>query len=209
MNSVVDNTPTMSEMATVDAAAAAATAERARELRKAAQRMVDHARGADKKHDRKYDIDSYITIDRIVWLMKVQDGCCYFYFGCDMTFGRDVNRLKDKDAVTLERIDSSIAHVTDNCILACRSCNRAKGHNMPFDTMRLWAVPIKQKIAKWCGSCQTVKAVTRFGRDKSRSDGLDWLCKACKVILNAQRYRKRKFSQIDESSTDETESDVE
>ena len=209
MNSVIENTPTTSEIATIDAAAVAATAEKARELRKAARRMVEAARAADKKHERLYDPQTYITVDRIVWLMKVQDGCCYFYCGCDMTFGRGVNRLKDKDAVTLERIDSSLAHVADNCILSCMSCNRSKGHNMPFDVMRQWAVPIKQKVAKWCTSCKTVKSVTQFGRDRSTSEGLDCRCRTCNAAHCAQKYRKRKLAQIDESSPDETGSNTE
>ena len=200
MNSVVDNTPVMSEIATE---VTAATAEKARELRKAAQVMLDSARTADKKHDRLYDIESYITVDRIEWLMNAQDGCCYFYCGCEMLFGRDVNPKSNKDAVTLERIDSNQAHVADNCILACRSCNSSKRHNVPFDTMRLWAFPIKRGVAKWCNSCKTVKSVAQFGNNKARHDGLDSMCSVCRAIYNAQDRRKRKFSQIDESSPDE------
>ena len=210
MNSVIENTPTTSGMTTIDATTVAATAKRARQLRKTAQRMVRGARMKDKKYDREYDIDSYITVDRIEWLMKVQDGCCYFYCGSDMLYGEDINRISDKDAVTLERIDSSQAHVTDNCILACASCNGAKGHNMPFDTMRLWAVPVKQKVAKWCNDCKTVKPVDQFYRNKAQCDGLQRQCKACKAIRKAQTYRntrKRKLAQIEAASADdETES---
>ena len=204
MNSVVANTPTTSEIATIDAAVVAATAEKARELRKAAQAMLDGARKSDKKHERLYDPQTYITVGRIVSIMTAQYGRCYFYCGCEMLFGRGVNRQSNKDAVTLERIDSNQAHVADNCILACWSCNRSKGHNMPFDTMRLWAVPIKQKVAKWCNMCQNVKSVTQFRNDKSQSDGLRSRCKACEAIHCAQRRGKRKLAQIDESSTDES-----
>ena len=199
----------MSEDATVDAAVNAATAERAHELRKAANDMVRDAKKADRKHNRLYDPRSYITADRIIWLMTVLAGCCYFYCGCDMVFGRNVNRSKNPDAVTLERIDSDLAHTADNCILACLSCNKAKGRNMHFDVMRQWAVPIKQKVAKWCSGCQTVKSLTQFGRDKSREDGLDRRCRACNTIhcVQMQRARKRRFAQIDEPSTGESESE--
>ena len=209
MNSVDQHNSTMSEIATQDGAVNAAIAERARQLRKAAIEMVRGAKRWDEKKNRFYDPESYITVDRIVSIMAAQDGCCYFYCGCEMLFGSDVNRSQNKDAVTLERVDSSLAHVADNCILACWSCNKAKGHNIPFDVMRLWAVPMKQKVAKWCNMCKTVKAVTQFGSDKSTSDGLNRRCKACDAIRKAQDRRKRKFSQIDESSTDETESDTE
>ena len=121
MNSVVETTPTTSEIATEDVAVTAVIADKTRQLRKAANVMIGGARKADKKHDRLYDPMSYITADRIEWLMRAQDGCCYFYCGCDMVFGRGVNRSKNGDAVTLERIDSSQAHVADNCILACWS----------------------------------------------------------------------------------------
>ena len=213
MNSVDQHNSTMREIATQDGAVNAAIAERARQLRKTAQRMVAHARASDKKYYRFYDPRTYTTVDRVEWLMKVQDGCCYFYCGSDMTFGRGVNRTKDKDAVTLERIDSSQAHVTDNCILACASCNGAKGHNMPFDTMRLCAVPIKQRVAKWCNDCKTVKPIDQFYRNNAQCDGLQRQCKACKAIHNAQMYRnarKRELTQMEAPSIDdETESDTE
>ena len=213
MNSVDQHNSTMSEIATQDGAVNAAIAERARQLRKAAIEMVRGAKRWDEKKNRFYDPESYITVDRIVSIMAAQDGCCYFYCGCEMLFGSDVNRSQNKDAVTLERVDSSLAHVADNCILACWSCNKAKGHNIPFDVMRLWAVPMKQKVVKWCNMCKTVKSVTQFGRDKSTSDGLNHRCRACNTIHCAQtrrNTRKRKLAQIEAASVDdETESQAE
>ena len=178
----------------------AAIAQQARELRKAAHAMVGNAKQADKEAKRLYEPGSYITADRIVSIMQAQDGCCYFYCGVDMVYGRGVNRVTNGDAVTLERVDSNLAHVADNCILACHSCNRAKGHNIPFDVMRLWAVPIKQKVAKWCNSCRAVKCVSQFGRDKSRSDGLNHRCRACNNIHCAlqRNARKRKLAAMEE-----------
>ena len=69
---------------------------------------------------------------------------------------------------------------------------------MPFDVMRLWAVPIKRKEAKWCNSCKTVKPVAQFSHDKSRSDGLKCRCKACDKIHNAlqRNARKRKLAEL-------------
>ena len=99
----------------------------------------------------------------------------------------------------MARVDSNLAHVADNCILACWSCNRAKGHNIPFDVMRLWAVPIKRKEAKWCNSCKTVKPVAQFGRNKSQSDGLHSQCRACHNIQSVVMYRndrKRKLVKL-------------
>ena len=180
----------------------AAIAQQARELRKAAQEMVKGAKRWDDKKGRVYDPNSYITADRIVSIMKAQDGCCYFYCGVDMVYGRGVNRVTNGDAVTLERVDSNLAHVADNCILACSSCNHAKGHRIPFDVMRIWAVLIKQRVAKWCNSCQTVKCMAQFGRDKSRSDGLNNRCRACNTIhcarTEANKKRKLAAGNLDE-----------
>ena len=186
------------ERTTDQVSADAAIAEKERELRKAAYWMVYGAKCADKKRNRQYEPGSYITVDRIVSIMKAQDGCCYFYCGIDMVYGSGVNRHTNGDAVTLERVDSNQAHVTDNCILACMSCNRSKGHNMPFDVMRLWAVPIKRKEAKWCNRCKTVKPVAQFSHDKYRSDGLKCRCKACDKIHNAlhRNARKRKLAEL-------------
>ena len=170
------------EMSTNHASAAATIAENARELRKAADQMVRDARRADEKMGRTYDPKSYITVDRIVTRMADQTDACFVYCGCRLLYGKDINRCKNKDAATLERIDSNVAHVADNCILACMSCNRSKGYNIPFDVMKQWAVPIKRGVAKWCNSCQTVKCVAQFGRDRSTRDKLDYRCKGCNTI---------------------------
>ena len=188
------------ESTTDHTSADVAIAEKARELRKTANRMVGNAKQADKEAKRLYEPGSYITADRIVSIMKAQDGCCYFYCGVDMVYGRGVNRVTNGDAVTLERMDSNLAHVADNCILACSSCNRSKSDNIPFDVMRLWAVPIKQRAGKWCNSCQTIKCVAQFGRDKSRSDGISSRCRACNTIhcARTEANKKRKLAAMEE-----------
>ena len=199
------------ERTTDQLCADAAIAEKERELRKAAQEMVKGAKQADKEANRLWEPNSYITADRIVSIMKAQDGCCYFYCGVDMVYGSGVNRFTNRDAVTLERVDSNLAHVADNCILACWSCNRAKGHNIPFDVMRLWAVPIKQKAAKWCNDCRTVKCVAQFCRDKSRSDGLDRRCRACNTINSVlqRNARKRKLVAVEALSSEANLDEIE
>ena len=187
------------ERTTDHASADAAIAGKAREIRNAANDMVRLARLADVRKGRSFNEESYITADRIVSIMRAQDGCCYFYCGSDMLYGSGVNRLTNGDAVTLERVDSNQAHVADNCILACMSCNKSKGHNIPFDVMRIWAVPIKQRVAKWCNSCRTVKPVAHFGRDKSTSDGLNSRCMACnKTHCTLKRNaQKRKLAELE------------
>ena len=186
------------ESTTDHTSADVAIAEKARELKKAANQMVMDAKKADKDRNRLYEPGSYITANRIVSIMKAQDGCCYFYCGVDMVYGSGVNRHTNGDAVTLERVDSNLAHVADNCILACSSCNRSKGDNIPFDVMRLWAVPIKQRAGKWCNSCQTIKCMAQFGRDRSASDGLNRRCRSCNTIhcARTEANKKRKLAEL-------------
>ena len=185
------------ERTTDHTSADAAIAEKERELREAAYGMVACAKHADKKMNRRYEPGSYITVDHIVAIMKAQDGCCYFYCGVDMVYGSGVDRRTDGDAVTLERVDSNQAHVVDNCIMACSSCNASKGHNIPFDVMRMWAVQIKQKEAKWCNSCKTVKYAAQFSHNKSQRSGLSHRCKACDALVYANTRKRRKVGDDD------------
>ena len=89
------------ERTTDQLCADAAIAEKERELRKAAYWMVSNAKYADKKMNRQYEPGSYITADRIVSIMKAQDGCCYFYCGIDMVYGSGMDLRTRGDAVTL------------------------------------------------------------------------------------------------------------
>ena len=129
------------------------SAEKAHELHNAAVRMTCDARLADVRKGRPFNEESYITADRIVSIMKAQDGCCYFYCGCDMLYSGGVNRKTNDDAVTLERVDNNIAHTIDNCILACRACNTKRGHGASFDVMREFAYELKTKTYSYCAAC--------------------------------------------------------
>ena len=173
--------------------------------------MVRDAKHSDKDQVRSYDPRSYITVDRIISMLTDQNETCFFYCGCQMLHGEGINRFTNKDAVTLERMDSNVAHVADNCILACWSCNKSKGRNIPFGVMKLWAVPIKQRVAKWCNSCKTVKCVAQFGRDRSASDGLNSRCRVCNTIhctKTKRNARKRKLAEI-EAEVESADSKIE
>ena len=163
-------------------------AEKARELRNAAVRMTCDARLADVRKGRPFNEESYITADRIVSIMKAQDGCCYFYCGCDMLYGSGVNRKTNDDAVTLERVDNNIAHTMDNCILACRACNTKRGHGASFDVMREFAYELKTKTYSYCAACKQAKPVSFFYKDNCRISGVNSTCKVC--FAAAQRARR-------------------
>ena len=155
-------------------------AEKARELRNAANDMVRLARIADVRKGRSFNEESYITANHIVSIMKAQDGCCYFYCGCDMLYGSGVNRKTNDDAVTLERVDNNIAHTMDNCILACRACNTKRGHGASFDVMREFAYELKTKTYSYCAACKQAKPVSFFHKDNCRISGYNSTCKVCR-----------------------------
>ena len=72
--------------------------------------------------------------------------------------------------------------------------------------MRLWAVPIKRKEAKWCNSCKTVKPVAQFSRDRSTPDGLDYRCRPCNTIHSrTEANKKRKLAAMEEFAEAEME----
>ena len=53
--------------------------------------------------------------------------------------------------------------------------------------------PRKQKF---CSGCSTTKDVSCFSKNRNRPDGKDHYCIACKSVIDAKRYRKKRASQI-------------
>lgn len=95
--------------------------------------MANDAKAKDTKIRRFSITTDYITKPYIQFLMKFQEGKCYYCKGI-MEHGVGVNRVKNRKAVTLERINNSIQHFTFNCVLCCAKCQGTV--NRP--TKRLW-----------------------------------------------------------------------
>ena len=148
--------------------------------------MVRLARKSDKH--RLYRPDEYITRGRIVDMFVMQNGRCAFYCGRKMLCGAGVNRKTCPDAVSLERVDSKLAHTSNNCILACIACNLIKKDHISFEDMCLWAARLRAKTHARCYKCKRFKHVS----DMNRKGGYTCYsgCKACKRIYNAD-YRRR------------------
>ncbi len=50
----------------------------------------------------------------------------------------------------------------------------------------------RQANRKWCHYCGYWKATDQFGKDRNRSDGLHAMCRPCRVVYSAERYRATK-----------------
>ena len=72
---------------------------------------------ADRKHNREWDPNEYITKEYIRELWDASELC--YYCGCQMQFENG----RAKDGATIERLDNTLAHIQKNVVLACRSCN--------------------------------------------------------------------------------------
>ena len=107
-------------------------------------RMVRNSRHADKRAGRAESSLEYITPGRILDMLTMQNGLCYY---CDvvMTYGLGVDRRQTREAVTIERIANDIGHVVENVVLACCNCNALRSSSRTFDEMVTYG-KIKQMI---------------------------------------------------------------
>ena len=81
-------------------------------------RIVRHSKMSDTKMKRPFDEQSYITPDRIRTLRRLQKNKC-LYCAQDL----QVLNRRQPDGLTVERIDNSHPHNSDNVILCCHRCN--------------------------------------------------------------------------------------
>ena len=95
--------------------------------------MSEDAKAKDARKRGFIITTDYINKDYIKYLMKFQEGKCYH---CKriMEHGVGVNRVKNRKAVTLERINNATMHYTFNCVLCCAHCQGTV--NRP--RVRLW-----------------------------------------------------------------------
>jgi hypothetical protein len=84
--------------------------------------MINDANRNEKK---KFDNKTITTKKYIENQHKLQNNKC-FYCDCEMKYGIGVNRKKNSDGITLERISSKLPHTNSNCVLICQECNKMK-----------------------------------------------------------------------------------
>jgi hypothetical protein len=156
-------------------------------------RMVMSSKQADRKHGRDFDDDDeYIDSEWCANMLIEQNGdCCYCHY--HLAYGPGVNRTTHPDALTIERIENALAHLKANCGLACMTCNRTRGSTIGHSDMILNGRDLKRGIMKRCsGDCKRIIAVDAFGRNRSRTDGLNNKCKVCERLAKRRSRQRRR-----------------
>ena len=85
--------------------------------------MIGTSKANDKKKNRTYDADEYITEDYLNELWVKQNKKC-FYEDCEceliLCFNKDT---REDSMLTIQRLKNDIAHVKSNSVLSCFRCN--------------------------------------------------------------------------------------
>lgn len=155
------------------------------------QAMVKASRSNDKKHGRTSELE-YISVQRISDMNVMQNGLCY-YCGVEMVSGEGINRKTNRDAMTVERVDESIAHVVENCVLVCHECNMTRG-GKSHDDMVTYGKGLKNRTIAHCIDCKQYMSPSMFDRCKDRKNGLQQVCKRDdRKRRRERRERKRRI----------------
>ena len=81
-------------------------------------RIVSHSKSSDRNSERGWEPDSYITVEFLTNLRKLQNNlCCYCKYPL-ITFNR-----KQHNGLTVERANNSLAHTQENSKICCHACN--------------------------------------------------------------------------------------
>lgn len=84
------------------------------------RRIPRDARYNDRKAGRHIDpTRPFINTDALLTLQREQQNLCHY---C-LTNLNWIERRSCKHGLTLERLNNRLPHYTDNCVLACKSCN--------------------------------------------------------------------------------------
>ena len=140
--------------------------------------MVKNSRRADKRSMRTYEAGTFITIPAIERLILDQEDKCLY---CSGPFDHNAPDHTWPDAPSLERLDESLAHTIDNCVLVCRYCNASR-QRKTVEEMKKYAACLKLGWVKYCPTCMTYyeDSEDAFGKDRSRPDGLQSFCRHCR-----------------------------
>ena len=87
----------------------------------------------DKKHKSVTDITDTISLEEIVEKILTSKYSCYY---CKNEIMILYDKIREKKQWTLERINNSIGHTNNNCVIACFECNLKRRdsniHNFKF-----------------------------------------------------------------------------
>ena len=85
------------------------------------QKIVANSRVSDTNKKYSWDKSEYVTAKFPLNQYQLQEGICY-WCGTEMQMR---NRQLD-NGLTIERLDNSLPHTRNNCVLACYQCNCKK-----------------------------------------------------------------------------------
>lgn len=95
----------------------------------------------DKKLKRTFDL----TMDFLFNIYEKQHKQCFY---CKNTLNVKNCNKKNLDQVSIDRKDSTLGHIKDNCVLTCLFCNFSKSNNS-VDTFKLFLKFIKNPKRKY------------------------------------------------------------
>ena len=91
--------------------------------------MVYNSKRSDKKYERFYVEEEYISLDFLEGLYQSNKKCYYCKVLMTLTFNLET---KDKDQITIQRINNDLPHIKSNIVYSCYNCNCNK--YMEIDT---------------------------------------------------------------------------
>lgn len=110
-------------------------------LHNSLSKLVNCVRNKDKDKNRNFNL----TLEYTFYLYIKQNKQC-FYCKNTLNVENDCNK-KYLDQVSIDRKDSTLGHIKDNCVLTCLFCNWSK-HNNSVDTYNLFLKSIKKPNKK-------------------------------------------------------------
>jgi len=154
--------------------------------RKQMKIMVRATRTHDERYMRTYEAGTFITVPAIERLIIEQDDKCFY---CTGPFDHEAPDRTWPDAPTLERLDESLAHTIDNCVLACRYCNGSR-HGKTVAEMKEYGMCMKLGWIKYCPTCKTFfeDPEVMFCASRTTLDGLNSACRSC-ISSRKKTYR--------------------
>ena len=88
--------------------------------------MIQGSKTADKKSNRTYNEEDFITEDFLNELWVKQNGLC-FYEICECKLTLEFNR--NSNQISIQRLNNELPHIQSNCVLSCFKCNVSNMEN--------------------------------------------------------------------------------
>jgi 5-methylcytosine-specific restriction endonuclease McrA len=131
------------------------------------------------------DFGEQIPLKRIHDLLVMQQKRC-MYCNVVMLYGLGIDRRTHPRAVTIERADNDVPHTTENCVLACQSCNQKRGASYTYEGFMEHHANIKLNLVKKCqNECGRILPITSFHKKNQRHHSA---CKSCRRHQTAKPY---------------------